>query len=121
MGLSFFDKIAMSAVRGLLNGLIGKFTASELQKAIDDDSDLWSVTPGWVKRTGSLMKGNYGKSFKKYFDERVDTEMILTWLSYDQPHLYEVIRPNPFETSHDKAYLWLDRQVTKIKDEIKKL
>jgi hypothetical protein len=67
------------------------------------------------------MKTSYGDSFKKYFDTNVNTDLILTWLSYDQPNLYAVIQPDPFSKPRTKEYRWLDQQVKKIKEEIKKL
>jgi hypothetical protein len=121
MGLSFLERIAMGAVRGFLNGAIGKFTPAELQKAIDENKDLWGVTPSWMKSTGHIMKGTYGDAFKKYFDNNVDTQLILTWLSYDQPNLYAVIQPDPFMPPRKKEYDWLNNQIKKIKEEIKKL
>lgn len=111
----------MGAVRGFLNGAIGKFTPEELQKAIDEDKDLWGVTPGWMKSTGTIMKGTYGDAFKRYFDTKVNTQLILTWLSYDQPNLFSVIQPDPFKPPLPKEYAWLDNQVRKIKEEIKRL
>jgi hypothetical protein len=119
--MNFLERIAMGAVRGFLNGAIGKFTPTELEKAIDDNKDLWGVTPGWMKSTGTIMKTTYGESFKKYFDEKVNTELILTWLSYDQPNLYAVFKPDPFASPRMKQYQWIDNQVRKIKEEIKKL
>ena len=119
--VDFFDKIAMGVVRGFLNGAIGHFKPDELQKAIDENRDLWTVTPDWMRKTGSLMKGTYGKSFKKYFETKVDTQLILTWLSYDQPLLFSVIQPDPFKPPRPKEYDWLDRLVQKIKAEIMRL
>ncbi len=119
--MNIFETIAIRAARGFLNGAIGKFTPAELQKAIDDKEDLWGATPGWMRSVGGIMKGTYGDAFKKYFDEHVDTQLILTWLSYDQPHLYSIIQPDPFSPPQEKEYQWLDAQVRKIKEEIKKL
>jgi len=119
--MNLLEKIAMGAVRGFLNGAIGRFTPAELQRAIDEDKDLWQVTPNWMKNTGTIMKTTHKESFKKYFDEHVDTSLILTWLSVDQPPLFSVIQPEPFAPPKPKEYRWLDQQVKKIKEEIKKL
>jgi hypothetical protein len=119
--MNILDKIAMGIVRGYLNNAIGGFTSDELRVAIEENSDLWSVTPTWLKNASGVLKSNYGKSFQKYFDEQVNTELILTWLSYDQPALFRVFRPNPFQPTNSKEFQWLDNQVKKIKEEVKKL
>lgn len=119
--VDFFGKIVAGIVRGVLNGAIGKYTPEELQKAVDEDKDLWTVTPDSMKKWGGLLKGSYANSFRKYFDTKVDTQLILTWLSYDQPHLYHVIQPDPFSPPRPREYAWLDNQVRKIKEEIKRL
>lgn len=119
--VDLIGSIVTGIVRGVLNGAIGKFTPEDLQKAVDEDRDLWLVTPDSMKKWGHLLKGSYANSFRKYFDTKVDAQLILTWLSYDQPHLYRVIQPDPFCPPRPKEYAWLEKQVTKIKEEIKNL
>lgn len=121
MGLSIWERIALSAIRGFLNAQIGRFTPPELQQAINENRDLWAVTPGWMKNAGSVFKGRYADYFKKYFDEKVDTPLILSWLSRDQFALFCVIQPDPFGQPKSKEYQWLDNQVKKMKEEIKRL
>jgi len=113
--MNLTDRIVMGAVRGFLNGAIGQFTPNELRKAVADNRDLWSATPNWMKNASRIMKTNYGKSFKQHFDNEVTTDLILQWLEQDQPHLQKVF------ISETNAYQWLDKQVTTIKNEIKKL
>lgn len=103
--------IATNIVRAWFNNKLRKITPDELYKAIQDNTDLWDVTPESIKQSGSGYKGSYGKLFREYESE-INTELILDWMKNDHIGLYGLLinTPNGIE--------WIDHQVRKIKEQI---
>lgn len=110
---------ALNIVRGYLNKSIGKFTPDDLYDAINQNRDLWTVTPPELKTQGQQFKQKYKNLFEQYSHE-LNTEVIMDWIRQDHPDLFSVlIQPDP--TSLNKpppGLIWLDRQVIRIKREI---
>jgi len=109
--MDIFVTIALKVVRGYLNGSISGFNQQDMKQAIDENIDLWGVTPDGMKSKGSIFKNKFNNLFSEY-KHHITTPLILEWISEDHPHLHAEILRNK------KGYEWLDRQVVKIKNEI---
>ena len=114
VGLSITERIALSVIRGLLNGTVSKFTPTELQNYIDSDQSLWGDTPEGMKHIIREVKNRFYTHYKKYFGQ-INTEMLVDWLKKDQPGLHAVI------TTNSKNYQWYDHQVQMFKKQIEEI
>ena len=106
--------IATNIVRAWFNHKLRKITPDDLYKAIQDNTDLWSVTPESIKKSGSGYKGSYDKLFKQYESE-ITTDLILDWMKKDHINLYSLLINTP------GGIAWIDNQVRKIKEQIVKM
>lgn len=114
MGLSFAENLALRAIRGLLNGTVGKYTPQELQQFIDADGDLWGVTPDGMRQIIRTVKNQFYAHYRKFFDQ-INTELLIDWLEQDQPQLHMVI------TANQKNYNWYSQQVNTFKKQIEEM
>ena len=114
MGLSFSEKIALRTIRGLLNGTVGKYSPAELQQFIDNNGNLWGITPDGMRQIIRTVKNQFYTYYRKFIDQ-VETELLIEWLKQDQPFLYEVIM-----SSHSN-YAWYDEQIRTFKKQIEEM
>lgn len=106
--------VATEIVRGWLNEKLKDITPSDLYEAIIYDRDLWNATPEDIKKQGVAYKGRFSVLFKKY-EDRINTELILQWIQEDHPDLFSTLLNTPPEGS---GFLWLDKQVRRIKAQL---
>jgi len=114
MGLNLFETIAMSAIRGALNGHIGQFTPTELQNAIDTDMNLWGETGSDIRQDIGAWKNRFRGHFDKYFNQ-INTELLVEWLRQDQPELFSVIMNSSVN------YQWFNSQVEEFLQSIREI
>lgn len=114
--MDFITELALSAVRGWLNSYLKKLTPQQVKKAIENNQNLWSVTPHEMLTKGKNFKNIWGRLYNKYYD-MITTELILGWIHKDHPQLWEEIMWYP----NGIGYFWFDAQVEKIKQQIREL
>lgn len=111
LGLSFSERIALRTIRGLLNGIIGRFTPEELQHYIDHNGSLWGDTSDGMKHLIHTTKNQFYTYYRKYFSQ-ITTETLIEWLKEDQPKLHAVI------LSSQRNHTWFDQQWNTFKKKI---
>ena len=114
MGLNLFETIAMSAIRGALNGHIGQFTPIELQNAVDTNMNLWGETGSDIRQDIGAWKHRFRGYFDKYFNQ-INTELLVEWLRKDQPELHAVIMNSSIN------YYWFNNQVEEFLQSIREI
>lgn len=112
--LGFGERFALGIVRGALNVAIGKFTPYELCRAIEEDRNLWGLTPDRMRIRIQGYKNRFKKHFEK-FSSQLNTPLMVEWLEKDQPLLYGVIMAST------NNYAWFDRQVKRYLEEIQSM
>jgi hypothetical protein len=106
------EPIAMSTIRSFLNNSIKKFNTDDLELAIKENKNLWSVTPESLIRTGTFLKARFGNLLPRYYN-KITTDLLLNeWLVRDRPEFCNKIKTTP------GGYQWFDSQVTQMKKQI---
>ena len=101
--------IAMEAVlegiRGYFEELLKKVTPEQLYDAIKKGVDPWDFAPSKIKRRGST----WVRQMSKYQD-RLTSQLVLSWLQTDRPDLHSLIINMGPEGSR-----WLKRMTEDVK------
>lgn len=111
IGKNIGVQFAIGVARGFLNEQIKNVTAGDLYKAIQNNEDLWQVTPDKVKNKGGSM-GNRFKGILEQYKDEIDTDLILKWMKEDHPELFSTILNTPGGVEY------IAGQVEKIKQKI---
>jgi hypothetical protein len=101
--------VALRAAQAWLNEALQDKTPMDCHESIQNNTDLWTVTPGNMKISGLARLKKHKTLFKKFFD-RINVGLILVWLKEDRPDLHSII------LNTEGGVEWLERQVNTIKE-----
>jgi len=110
-GVNLLESFIINVVRGMINESLKNIEPIDVFKAIKENTNLWSVAPDKLKKTGFVLKRRFGDIIEK-FKDNIRLEIILAWLREDKPEIYSTIINTPGGEE------WLSRQIEDIKEKL---